>query len=57
MAKAKDATGGLPEVEVPASCDALAAANEAAKVVSDDVTDVTEAKEVVEVNGTKIVRW
>lgn len=57
MAKAKDATGGLPEVEVPASGDALAAANEAAKVVSDDVTDVTEAKEVVEVNGTKIVRW
>ena len=57
MAKAKEDTGVLPEVEVPASGDALAAANEAAKVVSEDVTDVSEAKEVIDINGTKVVRW
>lgn len=57
MAKSKEVTGALPEVEVPASGDALAAANAQAKVVSDEKTDVTGAKEVVDFNGTTIVRW
>ena len=55
MAKAAEAV--LPEVAVQGSVDSLVAANEAAKAVSDEVTDTSAAVSVVDSNGTIIVRW